>query len=139
MEPEATYDLRRRVLRQHLPGSAVANPQDRLPGTRHLAVTDEAGAVVAVATVFPEATPHRPGARSLRLRGMAVDPVHRGRGAGRLLLDAVVERARCDSFEVVWGNGRDSALDFYTRHGWRVVGEGFVALELPHHVVVADL
>lgn len=139
LDAPATHDLRRRVLRAHLPGSAVENPEDDLPGTAHVGVVDDAGGVVGVATVFPQPTSHRPGARALRLRGMAVDDAARGCGVGRLLLDAVVDLARAHGYEVVWGNGRDTALGFYRRHGWEVVGEGFESMALPHHVVLLDV
>ncbi len=138
LEPEDTHDLRRRILRAHLPDAGVEHPEDHLPGTVHLGVVD-AGTVVAAATLFPEPTIHRPGARTARLRGMAVDRRRQGEGLGTLLLAAVVERARRDGYAAVWANGRDGALPFYVRHGWEVVGEGFVTIGLPHHVVVVDL
>ena len=134
-----THDLRRRVLRSHLPGAPVANPEDELPTTVHLGVVGDDGVVVGSATLFPEPTPHRPGWRAVRLRGMAVDPSWQGRGVGTLLLAALVRRAADDGYEVVWANGRDAALGFYRRHGWEVVGEGFVSIGLPHHVVLRDL
>ncbi len=134
----ATHELRRRVLRSHLPGADVDHPEDHLAGTIHLGVID-GGAVIATATMFPEATPYRPAARAVRLRGMAVAPEWQGRGVGALLLEAVVDRARAEGYEVVWANGRDSALGFYRRRGWEVVGEGFTSIGLPHHVVLLDL
>lgn len=139
LKPEDTHDLRRRVLRAHLPGVGVEHPEDHLPGTVHLGVVDGAGQVLAAATLFPEPTIYRPGARTARLRGMAVDPERQGEGLGTLLLAAVVARAGRDGYAAVWANGRDGALPFYVRHGWQVVGEGFVAIGLPHHVVVVDL
>lgn len=141
LEPEDTHDLRRRVLRAHLPAAdaEVEHPEDHLPGTVHLGVVDGAGTVLAAATVFPEPTTHRPGARTARLRGMAVDPGRQGEGLGTLLLAAVVAWARRDGYAAVWANGRDGALPFYVGHGWQVVGEGFVTIGLPHHVVVVDL
>lgn len=139
LEAPATHDLRRRVLRAHLPGAGVDFPEDALAGTFHLGVADESGAVVAIATLAPEPTPHRPGASALRLRGMAVEPDRQGAGVGALLLHAVVERARAAGHQVLWANGRDGALGFYQRHGWSVEGEGFTSVGLPHHVVVLDL
>jgi len=139
---EDTHDVRRRVLRDHRPDDSVDLPEDHLPGTVHLGVVDDSGvgsAVVAVATVFPDATDFRPGASAARLRGMAVDHHLQGQGAGSVLLAAVVEWARRQGHGVLWANGRDSALGFYERHGWAPVGEGFTTLDLPHHVVLLDL
>ena len=74
----------------------------------------------------------------MQLRGMAVDSEVQRTGAGRVLLEAAIERLRSEGAEVLWANARDSALAFYERMGMEVVGEGFVSAEtaLPHHVVV---
>jgi len=149
LQVAGTHGVRRRVLRDHRPDAGVDLPEDGLPGTVHLGVVDTGagadadsgtdGAVVAVATLFPEATAFRPGARAARLRGMAVDHHRQGEGIGSLLLAEVVGRAREDGCEVLWANGRDSAVGFYERHGWQVVGDGFSVMGLPHHVVLVDL
>ncbi len=139
VDVEATYDLRRRVLRGGRPGADVRFPQDVVAGTFHLALKED-GAVTAVASFSPEATPLRPGARAVRVRGMAVEPRLQGTGAGRLLLKAATARLRGEGVEVLWANGRDSALGFYRRLGWQVAGEGFTtAGGIPHHVVLTDL
>jgi GNAT superfamily N-acetyltransferase len=72
---------------------------------------------------------------------MAVDPVRRGHGSGALLLAAGLERAGARGADVVWANARDTALAFYERHGFRVVGDGFVdaTTALPHHRIVRTL
>ena len=139
VDAAATHDLRRRVLRGHLPGSSVEYAEDGRPAAVHLGVEGDDGTLVAAATLFPEPTPHRPGAPAVRLRGMAVDEAVQGRGIGARLLEALVDRARQDGYRVLWANGRDNALGFYQRHGWQVVGEGFEAIGLPHHVVLLDL
>ena len=135
----ATHDLRRRVLRGHRPDADVDYPGDHVPGAFHLGLLDDDGTLVGIASLSPEPTPHRPGRRGLRLRGMAVEPARQGAGGGRLLLDAAVERARLEGYDVVWADGRDTALAFYQRRGWEVVGDGFVHVGLPHHVVLLDL
>ncbi|MGH9177769.1 MAG: GNAT family N-acetyltransferase [Acidimicrobiales bacterium] len=139
LEAEATHDLRRRVLRDHVPGADVVNPEDDQPGVVHLGVVDGEGRVAAVATVSPEPTARRPGRRAARLRSMAVHPDQQGQGLGTQLLAALVARARQDGYQVLWANGRDTALAFYRRHGWEVVGDGFESVGLPHHVVLVDL
>ena len=137
--PEATHDLRRRVLRQHRPEAVVDFQGDQVEGAFHLGAVDEAGEVVGVVSLFPEPAPHRPERRALRLRGMAVEPSVQGTGVGAALLGAAVAGARERGYEVMWANSRDTALEFYRRRGWEVVGEGFESVGLPHHVVVLDL
>jgi GNAT superfamily N-acetyltransferase len=138
---ETTHDLRRRVLRGGRPDSDVAFPEDRIDGAFHLAAFDDAGTLVGIASWAPTPTPHRPGARAWRLRGMAVEEGAQGRGVGSAILVAAVDRLRELGAEVLWANGRDTALGFYERHGWEVVGDGFLTGEvpLPHHVVLLDV
>ena len=137
---EATYDLRRRVLRDGRADAVVQNPGDDVPGAFHLAAIDDDDAVVAVASCAPEPSDFRPAARSpFRLRGMAVEPSLQGQGIGAVLLDAAVSRLRMLGADVVWANGRDTALGFYEQRGWTVLGDGFITVGIPHHVVLLDL
>ena len=136
----ATYGLRRKVLRDGRPDADVAFPQDDRPGAFHLGAFSD-GRLVGVGSFSPEETALRPGRRAVRLRAMAIDPDHQGRGVGRLLLEEGVARLRAEGAEVLWAHARDTALPFYRRFGMEVVGEGFVVPELgiPHHVVMMDL
>jgi GNAT superfamily N-acetyltransferase len=140
---EATHDLRWRVLRNRRPEASVTFPEDAQPGAFHLAVRgeDATGAVLAVASFSPGATPYRPGRPSVHLRGMAVDEPFQRHGLGRLLISAVIDRLRHDGVAVLWCNARDSAIGFYDRLGFEVVGEGFVVPEsgFAHHVMLRDL
>lgn len=137
---EATHDLRRRVLRDGRADSNVVFAEDNVPGGFHLGAY-LGSRLVGVGSFSPEATPHRPGAVAWRLRGMAVDASVQGQGVGTALLEEAVRRLRGMGATVLWANGRDSALGFYERHGWKVHGDGFVTgdVNLPHHVVVYDL
>ena len=140
---EATHDLRRRVLRGGAADAPVVFVEDAEPGTIHLAVDE--GGIVAVATFIP-APPPASVARTVegatyQLRGMAVDAGRQGRGIGRALLTAGSQRL-CDLGAVLlWANARDSALGFYERLGWQVVGDGYIhgPMGLPHHLALLEL
>lgn len=137
---EATHGLRRRVLRDGRLDAEVHFAEDDVAGSFHLAVVDDAGTPVAVTTLSPAPTVRRPGAAAWRVRGMAVEPDLQGTGVGARLLDAATTRARAAGAEVLWADGRDSALDFYRRRGWSVEGEGYLAAgDIPHHTIVVDL
>lgn len=140
IEPEATYDLRRRVLRQHLPAPEVevAYPADREPGSFHLGIRDD-DVVVAIASFSVEPAPGREERSAVRLRGMAVDPAVQQRGLGRALLDAARDLLRRDGVELCWANARERALPFYEALGFAAEGDVFTSLGLPHRVVVLDL
>ena len=136
---ETTYDLRRRVLRAGRPDADFTFPEDAAAGTFHLAAQDPD--VIGVATFIPAPTQDRAGRTTYQLRGMAVDPSRQGQGVGRQLLDAAAERLRAAGVDAVWANARDTALGFYERLGWEIVGDGYVhgPMGLPHHLVIRDL
>jgi GNAT superfamily N-acetyltransferase len=137
---EAVRPLRREVLRDGRPDADVTFPTDE--AGFHLAVLDEGDrdAVIGVASFFESPTAKRPGRVAWQLRGMAVATAWQGRGVGLALLDEAVRRLRSMGAEVLWADGRDTALGFYERAGWAVEGDGYVTgIGLPHHTVVLDL
>ena len=131
-----TYPLRLEVLRNDTPSQEVAFDVDDLPGTFHLGVHD-GSRLVAVSTWTPQ--PHADEA-AVRLRGMATLPAMQGRGIGAMLLEAGCARAATVA-PVVWARARDTALEFYLRHGFTIDGEGFVdeSTGKPHHVIIRRL
>jgi carboxymethylenebutenolidase len=124
---EATFDLRRRVLRAHAPDVPVANAEDGVPGAFHLAIVDDDEVVVAVGSFSPS------GGGAVRLRGMAVEPSRRSQGLGGLLLERAVDRLTgAGDVTLLWANARVPALAFYERHGFVAVGEPFDEIGIPH-------
>ncbi len=131
-----TYALRRRVLREDSPDpTAVRVPGDDDAGTVHLGVRD-GDTLVAISTWVVRDTPDG-ASPAVQLRAMAVDESCQGTGIGAVLLAAGVDRAVAGGATVDWANPRDTALGFYDRAGFSVVGDGFVdaTTGLPHHVV----
>jgi len=100
------------------------------------------GVVVASASFYVNpyaAEPRRP---AYQLRFMATDPIVQGRGFGARVLAEGERRLAARGVELVWANGRDSALDFYRSCGWVVVvGSEFLSVEtgIPHTVIVKEL
>jgi len=96
---------------------------------------------VGVVTGFSDDAPGHPGVPAQRFRFMAVEPSEQGGGVGTALLAEVIDRARSGGNRLLWANGRDTALEFYIRIGFHVVGESFSDLvsQLPHHVVLLEL
>jgi predicted GNAT family N-acyltransferase len=131
-----THSLRRDVLRNGMPGRPVIFDGDDLPGTVHLGVRD-GDALVAISTWLPN---NYNGEPAVQLRGMATVPTLQGRGVGGILINAGCERAAMIA-PLVWARARDTALGFYMRHGFTVVGDGFVdeTTQIPHHVIVRHL
>jgi GNAT superfamily N-acetyltransferase len=145
LEVGDTYVLRRDVLRGGAPQAVVHYDTDDDPATWHLGAVDDDGHVVATSTFFPQPCPvpelDVPGHGAYRLRSMAVEPRWQGTGVGRAVLRAALIRLDTDGVDVVWANARDSALGFYERCGFEVVGSSFIDADsgLPHTVVVRRL
>ena len=136
LDSTETHPLRRAVLRNDMPGRPVVFDGDNLPGTVHLGV--RAGdALVAISTWIPNPYGAEP---AVQLRGMATDPQLQGRGVGGILVDAGCRRAAAVA-PLIWARARDSALNFYMRHGFIVEGDGFIdeTTKIPHHLIVKRL
>jgi len=133
--------LRLEVLRAGMVNQTVHFDGDDDPTTIHLGAFDQDQNNVGVSTwmqrPFPLAEEHK----ALQLRGMATAVNVRGQGIGALLLVAGQSHGRVIGAHLIWANARDAALDFYNRHGYRTVGEGFIetVTQLPHHKVVKYL
>ena len=133
-----TYCLRALVLRDG-DLAAARVPDDDLPGAWHLGAR-HSGALVGVASFYPRRCPLATDVAAVQLRFMAVDPAMQGRGVGRRLLDHALRELREQKTGILWANGRDTALEFYTRLGFIVIGDGFIHEPgLPHHLIVLDL
>ncbi len=129
-----THPLRLAVLRTETTSRDPVYPGDELASTRHLAIADQDGRLVAVSTWIVEPFPDEADGTGLHLRGMATDEAHRGRGLGAALLDAGRARATELGADTVWARARVTARTFYERHGFRVIGDEFVdeTSGLPH-------
>ena len=138
---EDVKPLRLDVLRRGMTNRTIDFDGDDDPTTVHLAAFDDAGGIVGVSTWMRRDCVDRPGQAAVQLRGMATARHLQGSGIGAELLAAGAEWARDNGVRVVWANARDAALDFYVRHGFDVVGEGFVeeVTSLPHHRVIRQL
>ncbi len=140
MPLDAVLPLRHSVLRAGRPLESAISRSDSSPETVHLGAYVD-GDLAGVVSTFPEDCDLAPGRRGEHFRGMATHPSWRGRGVGEALMRAVAMLAREHGADVVWANGRDSALGFYERMGFTVEGQGFEddVMHLGHHAVVASV
>jgi predicted GNAT family N-acyltransferase len=130
---EEVRPLRHRVLR---PGQAfedTAYAGDELPDTVHLGAFDDEGRLVGIASLYREGRGDGPG---WRLRGMATDAGVRGAGHGAAVLAACIDHVAQAGAGELWCNARMSAVGFYRRAGFEVVGEEFDVPGIGAHVVM---
>ena len=137
---DAVLDLRVRVLRRGTPYTHANYPEDSLPDAVNFCIVHD-GEPVATSTWFSKECPGMPGVPAFQLKGMAVDDSVKGTGLGARLIAHGLAHARAKGARIAWARARDSALYFYERRGFRVVGDGFIdgPTAMPHHFVVIDL
>lgn len=129
--------LRLAVLRKGTPSTSAHYDEDNDEITRHLGVRID-NVVVACSTWALRPFPPAPSDYSMQLKGMAVADHLQTSGLGRLVLVAGVDHARRVGCNVVWARARNTAIGFYQRNGFEVVGDEFIdaATALPHHLVM---
>jgi GNAT superfamily N-acetyltransferase len=144
----ASYPLRQRVLRPSQGLEAVVWEGDDEPSTASFGAIDrQDGAIVGVATVFPEPAPFAPedvglgtsvgiGEAAWRLRGMATAESVRGQGVGAMVLGAVLGHVASRGGRLIWCNARVSAVGFYERAGFATWGDEWVLASIGPHVVM---
>jgi GNAT superfamily N-acetyltransferase len=97
--------------------------------------------VVGVASVLAAPEPdghHIAGRGTWRLRGMAVDPDHRGEGAGTALIDRVRDFVTRAGGGLLWCNARLTAEGFYLKRGFVRVGKPWEEPDIGEHVRMHD-
>lgn len=128
----ATWPLRLSVLRPGRPAAAAQFPGDDLSSTKHFGAF-QGDELVGIASLFPAEMPEHPGVSAWQLRGMATAPSVRGAGFGRALLAACVAFASASGKQLIWCNARTSAIKFYRKLGWEILGEEFDVPDVGPH------
>ncbi|MEY3655869.1 MAG: hypothetical protein RL114_227 [Actinomycetota bacterium] len=137
---EQVLPLRVRVLRKGTPTTNAHYVEDLSADAVHFGILRD-GEAVATSTWFIKECPAQPGTAAMQLKGMAVDDSLQTSGLGRQLIDAGVALAKERNAALVWARARDSAIGFYEKCGFTVVGDGFIdePTGMPHHIVVRDI
>lgn len=139
LSAQETHPIRLEVLRPGFPPESAVFDGDSDPSTLHLGAFLE-GQLVGVASLFQATFPGDPPEPALQLRGMATHPKYRGRGCGRLLVEACCSAALNRSIQTLWCNARESALGFYSKLGWKIIGNRFeIATVGPHFQMLRRL
>ena len=81
----------------------------------------------------------RSGNNSVRLRQMAVQNNLQGKGIGASMMNFAETVARDKGFKKMTMHARKTALGFYEKLGYRVVGDEFTEVTIPHFVMEKSL
>jgi GNAT superfamily N-acetyltransferase len=135
-----TRELRRSVLRPHLPVGAPL-PGDDLTDGVHFGAVDDDGTVACTCFVYPDPCPWRPDATAWHLRQMATQPDRRGEGLGAAVVEAAAAHAIAAGATILWCNARATAAGFYARLGFAAHGDVFTDERhvIPHFRMAREL
>ncbi len=71
----------------------------------------------------------------VRLRQMAVQKNMQGKGIGESMITFAENLARDKGFKTLTMHARDTAIGFYEKYGYKVKGEEFIEINIPHHIM----
>jgi ribosomal protein S18 acetylase RimI-like enzyme len=74
-----------------------------------------------------------------RLRQMAVLNALQGKGIGRALMNFAENIARDRGYKKVRMHARGNAVGFYEKVGYKVKGDPFMEITIPHYIMEKDL
>ena len=75
----------------------------------------------------------------VRLRQMAVLKDLQGKGIGRALMNFAENLARDRGYKIIRMHARQNSVGFYEKVGYRVKGDQFIEITLPHYVMEKEL
>lgn len=125
-EFERYYDLRWRILRK--PWSQPrGSEKDELEEDGTHVMASEGSLILGVGRG------HLNTPEEAQIRYMAVEESQRGKGVGSIILKELEKRLREKGAKYVMLNSRQSAVEFYKKHGYAVVGASHILFgEIPH-------
>lgn len=77
--------------------------------------------------------------QTLKMRQVAVAPAHQSQGIGSALLQFAEKFALDHGYRKIVANARETAIAFYRRHRYKVVGEMFLEVGIPHFFISKTL
>jgi predicted GNAT family N-acyltransferase len=77
--------------------------------------------------------------QTVRLRQMAVQNDLQGQGIGKALMQFAENLARDRGYQKITMHARKNAAGFYERMGYRIIGDEFIEITIPHYLMEKSL
>jgi N-acetylglutamate synthase-like GNAT family acetyltransferase len=77
--------------------------------------------------------------KTVRLRQMAVSNNVQGKGIGRALMNFAENLARDMGYKKLLMHARKTAAGFYEKQGYRIAGDEFTEVTIPHYLMEKEL
>jgi GNAT superfamily N-acetyltransferase len=93
--------------------------------------------LVSVASFYFEKNDHFPEQHQYRLRGMATLPEYQEQGLSSALLRTAFPVIKQNQCTLLWCNAREKAIGFYTKVGFRPLGDTFSIPHIGKHILMS--
>lgn len=132
---EATIPVRHAVLRVGKPVSSCIFEGDNLPTTKHFGAFENQK-LVGVITVLEKTNALFLSKKQFQIRGMAVLNEFQHQGYGYDLMQIAEKYIQDQQGNIIWLNARQSAVAFYEKLGYRIIGDSFEIIDIGTHFVM---
>jgi len=134
-----TYPVRHQVLRSGKPIESCQFQGDELETTHHLGYYLNKQ-IIGVISLFEIDNNHFLAQKSIQIRGMAVLPSFQKQGIGKVLVSEAEKFSVIQKVDLIWFNARTTAVGFYKKMGYEIVGTEFEIKEVgPHFLMYKNL
>ena len=77
--------------------------------------------------------------KTLRLRQMAVNNNLQGKGIGESIISFTEIIARDKGYKKIIMHARNTAIGFYEKFGYKIKGDEFMEVNIPHHIMEKEI
>lgn len=109
--------------------------EDEAETTVHLGLFNE-GKIIGCVTIIKKDHPQFSEDNQYQYRGMAVTKAYQGNAIGNLLLNKADRILMDRGSSFIWIHARETALNFYRRNGYNVVGASFDIPNIGKHYLM---